>query len=80
MASVPYTPSERFLLWLQQHRPDTVDIVKRSKNLLLVQGDIRYKLCFPGLLNTVTGLMGFDRQIDTEELCMVLDAHPDELI
>jgi hypothetical protein len=78
--AVSYTPSNNFLLWLQQHRPATVGIVKAAKNLTLEKGGVRYKLRFPGLLNTPNGLMGFDRQIDTEELCMVLDAHPDELI
>lgn len=76
---VLYTPTDAFIAWLQQHRPNAVRYFskKREYPMRIELPSGRHRITVPGTNCDIEGAADFDRQIDTAELCLVLDHHPD---
>ena len=80
--TVPYTPSPELLQHLKNTRPTAYEFVRSCDSIQLrgpEDGDQnkRHILLFPGTNRHVWGTDDFDRSVDTDELFIVLDRHPD---
>lgn len=75
----PYVPSQTFLAWLQKRRPHAANYFsqKQSYPMTVQPQSGRHRIRVPGTHCDIDGATDFDRQIDTAELCLVLDQHPD---
>ncbi len=85
-----YKPSQSFLAWCDQHRPGVSAVIRDFNiNELPISGYLdvygratRFRLDFP--IQILGGLSkeraaSFDRMVDTENPCAILDQHPDLL-
>lgn len=74
-----YTPTADFIAWLQKRRPHAAAYFseKRAYPMLVQSNSGRHRITVPGTNCDIDGAVDFDRQIDTAELCIVLDKHPD---
>lgn len=75
-----YTITPEFKTWLRKHRPEaaaTLDQAHVTKGEL-TGGPGRHRLTFNTIKHPKVGwLAGFDRQVDTDKVCIVLDGRPD---
>jgi len=85
--TVPYEPSQALLQHLKTTRLSAYDFVLKCKDVQLQlrgpkSGDRtqRHVLLFPGTNRHVWATCDFDRAVDTDELFIVLDCHPDALL
>lgn len=74
-----YTPTPKFIAWLQKIRPRAAKYFseKNSYPMLVQLTSGRHRLTAPGTHREIDDAIDFDQQIDTAELCLVLDQHPD---
>lgn len=74
-----YTPTPKFIAWLQKTRPRAAKYFfeNRAYPMLVQETSGRHRLTVPGTHCDIDGAIEFDRQVDTAELCLVLDKHPD---
>lgn len=74
-----YNFSPGFQEWLRTHRPGAARILegKGRTQALVVDEGRRVLLAFPGVPAAMS--KSFDRRLDTDDACLVLDGHPEEL-
>lgn len=74
-----YIPSENFSAWLQKKKPRAAQyfLKKQAYPMYACPHSGRHRINVPGTHCDIDGAIEFDRQIDTAELCLVLDRHPD---
>jgi hypothetical protein len=74
-----YTPSDAFIAWLHEYKPNTVNYFSKNNvypmQVCSVTG--RHCITLPGTNSDIERVDGCDRQAHTRELCIVLDSHPD---
>ena len=81
MIETTYAPSQTFLAWLQKHRPEAAQHFseKQAYPMYVCPKSGRHRVDVPGTHRGVAGAIHFDLKRNSDELCMLFDAHPDLL-